>query len=295
MKTAPAWTIFLLMLLLLPAPPAVAMQSKSIAVLISREISPYIDMVEGLESALRSYTIQRFFLDSDGKPYSLTATTPDLDLEAYTVLVAVGPEALRYLQPRARDIPLLYAMILNPENVVNSAYAPPCGISLNLPVQGQFEALKNAIPGIRRLGVLFDPTNNAAWFARAHTIARNVDIELVPVQVNTHDSRTSIVGDYASLDALLFIPDKSIISKAVIRHVIKSAATKGVPVVGYNNFFYASGAALVFSIDYTKVGQQCAALVKYIVEGKNCSGNIPPHFDVRSNSIVVESLKQYRN
>jgi len=272
-----------------------ALQTEGVAVLISREISPYIQMVEGLESALRSYAVQRFFLDSDGKPYSLTATTPDLDPEACTVLVAVGPEALRYLQPRARDIPLLYAMILNPGNVIDPQYPPPCGVSLNLPVQSQFEALKTAIPGIRRLGVLFDPANNAAWFARAHPIARNMDIELVPVQVNTQNSRISIVGDYASLDALLFIPDKSIISKAVIRHVIKSAATRGVPVVGYNSFFYASGAALVFSIDYTEVGQQCAALVKQVLEGKHCSGNIPPQFDVRSNPIVVEALKQYRN
>jgi putative ABC transport system substrate-binding protein len=259
--------IICIMLLLCTAPqsPVVSLseaaQGQRAAVLISREIAPYIQMVEGLETHLRSIDVERFFLDDQGRPYSLVASTPNLEPQSYTAIVAVGPEALRYLQPRSRNTPLIYAMILNPENVVDSAISIPCGISLNLPTQGQIEAIKKTIPQTRRLGILFDPANNAAWFARAHTIALNMDVELVPIKVETRQGRISIVGDYASLDALMFIPDKSIISKAVIRHVIKNAAARGVPVVGYNSFFYSSGAALVFSIDYTRVGEQTASLV----------------------------------
>lgn len=272
-----------------------AAQQQNIAVLISREIAPYIQMVEGLESQLHSLNVQRFFLDNQGRPYSLVASTPALDPDAYSALVAVGPEALRYLQPRAGEVPVLYAMILNPDNVIDPAYPTPCGISLNIPIQAQLSAIRNTVPEVRRLGVLFDPDNNASWYETAQRAATRMDIQPVPVQMDTRQGRIEIVGDYASLDALLFIPDKSIISKAVIRHVIKNAAARGVPVVGYNSFFYSSGAALIFSIDYTRVGEQAAFLVKQVLEGQKCSGSAPPKFETRINPIVLNNLKQYRN
>ena len=270
-----------------------AFQPDAVAVLISREITPYIQMVNGFETHLRGRKVRRFFLDAQGRPYSLVASTPDLKPESYAALVAVGPEALRYLQSRAWNVPLFYAMILNPENVIDPDLPPPCGVSLNLPVQAQIQAIKKAIPPIRRLGVLFDPANNAPWFDKARKIAANMHIELLPLQVEFRQGRISIIGNYASLDALLFIPDKSVISKAIIRHVIKQAAARGVPVVGYNSFFYTSGAAVVFIIDYTQVGEQTASLVKQTLEGKFCAGSIPPNFAVRVNPIVFESLKQY--
>lgn len=271
-----------------------AFQPDAVAVLISREITPYIQMVNGLETHLRSHDVQRFFLDDQGRPYSLVASSLGLEPEAYSAIVAVGPEALRYLQPRAGTVPLLYAMVLNPTNVIDPAYPAPCGISLNIPIDAQLAAIRDVLPETRRLGVLFDPDNNAAWYQKAQAAASSMAMHLIPVQVDTRKGRVSIAADYPNLDALLFIPDRSVISKAVIRHVIKNAASYGVPVVGYNSFFYTSGAALVFSIDYAKVGEQGASLVRQVLEQKVCTGDIPSYFATRTNPIVLESLRQYR-
>ena len=272
-----------------------AAQSGRLAVLISREITPYIQMVEGLEAGLRGFNVQRFFLDEQGLPYSLVATTPELDTADYDVLVSVGPEALRYLQPRSEGVALLYAMVLNPDNVIDPKLPLPCGVSLNLPVEEQLNAIRVSLPQVRRLGVLFDISNNASWYGAACAFSSGKGMQLVPVQVKTKAGNISIVGDYTGLDALLFIPDKSIISKVVIRHVIKTAAAHGVPVVGYNSFFYSSGAAMVFSIDYYKVGEQTAAMVKQVLEDGGCPLNVSPVFEIRTNPIVLKKLKQYRN
>jgi putative ABC transport system substrate-binding protein len=271
------------------------MQGNNVAVLISREITPYIHMVEGLEANLRGLEVQRFFLDERGRPYSLVASGLGLEPEAYSAIVAVGPEALRYLQPRTGAIPLLYAMVLNPENIIDPTYPQPCGVSLNIPVAVHLHAIKQLMPQLHSLGVLFDPANNADWFRHAQVSAAALDIELVSLQVTQVGARISIVGDFNHLDALLFIPDKSIISKVVIQHVIKQAAARGVPVIGYNSFFYASGAAAVFSVDYTRVGEQTATLVNHALTNGTCTAQLPPEFNTRTNEIVHNSLKQYRS
>jgi len=86
----------------------------------------------------------------------------------------------------------------------------------------------------------------------------------------------NIVGNIAQVDAILFIPDSSIISRVVIQHIIKQALLRKVPVIGYNKFFLDSGATLSFIIDYEQVGREVAELVqKQLSPGFSCGVNAP--------------------
>jgi hypothetical protein len=180
-------------------------------------------MVEGLESRLGNQPVQRFFLDDQGKPYSLGDRGAKLVPSQYAALVAVGPEALRYLLPRTGTVPLIYGMVLNPELVIGADDKLPCGVSLNIPVRAQLSTIRQHLPAVARLGVLFDPENNQAWFENAATVAASMGMQIVPLRVNRQSAKLDIIGDFSLLDTILFIPDKSIISKAVIQHVIKQA------------------------------------------------------------------------
>jgi len=262
----------------------------AVGVLLSREIAPYVAMVEGLESRLGNLPVQRFFLDDQGKPYSLGDRGATLDEAKFSVLVAVGPEALRYLLPRAGAVPLVYGMVLSPENVVGAAGKLPCGVSLNIPVKSQFAAIRQHFPAVARLGVLFDPENNRAWFENASAVAASMGLELVPLRVNRQSAKLDILGDFSSLDVILFIPDKTIISKAVIQHVIKQAVLHRTPVVGYNQFFHDSGAALNLIIDYPMAGQQVAAQVQQLLAGDRCQGTVAPNFTPRVNDDAWKAL-----
>ena len=141
-----------------------------------------------------------------------------------------------------------------------------------------------------RLGVLFDPANNLAWFDHAVSVAKPLGLDLIPLQVKRAVGRLEIVGDLSLPDAILFIPDKSIIAKAVITHVIKQAVLQRTPVVGYNQFFFDSGATLAFIIDYAKIGQQVAEQVQKILTGGTCDGLIAPTFETQTNADVWQAL-----
>ncbi|MFZ5775263.1 MAG: ABC transporter substrate-binding protein [Thermodesulfobacteriota bacterium] len=278
--------------MLLIVPPRAWAADKRVGVLLSREIAPYVAMVEGLEARLR-LPVQRFFLDESGTPYSLSGQTPSLNPQSYDALVAVGPEALRYLHPRAGTVPLLYGMVLNPRNVVGEQGRQPCGINLNIPAEAQLASILRVLPAARKIGVLFDPANNQAWFKAASASAAGKGIELLPLQVLRQGDRLELAGEFAHLDAILFIPDPSIISKAVIQHVIKQAVLKGTPVVGYNQFFLDSGATLALLIDYRKVGAQVARQVEQVLASERCeAGGSAPEYEAMVNDEVLRTLKK---
>jgi len=116
-----------------------------------------------------------------------------------------------------------------PENVVAAEDKLFCGVSLNIPVNAQLAAIRRHFPAVAQLGVLFDPENNRTWFEDAKDVAASMGLELVPLRVNRQSGKLDIVGDFSKLGAILFIPDKSIISKAVIQHVIKEAVLHRIP------------------------------------------------------------------
>jgi len=263
-----------------------------VCVLLSQEIAPFVSMVEGLESRL-SVPVQRFFLDPSGKPYSLGGGQAELNPLLFNVLVAVGPEALKYLSTVTQH-PLVYGMVLNPDKVLGQSQRSACGVSLNITAEAQFASISRLMPTLKKLGVFFDPVNNQAWFDHAHKVAESLGFELVPLQIKQQEGRLEIMGDFFELNALLFVPDKSIISKAVIQYVIKQGLLHDIPVIGYNQFFFDSGAALSFLINYRAVGEQVALQVERILSGEKCEGEIAPQFEIVRHEDVWQALQRVK-
>ena len=271
--------------------PGYTQAEKPVAVLLSREIAPYVAMLSGLESGLGNQPVQRFFFDKKGQPFTLTGHASILAPGKFSALVAVGPEALDYLHANSPSTtPLFYGMVLNPQNILSQAlYTKSCGIPLNLSADVQLTALQQQLPRLKRLGILFDPANNQAWFDQAQRSAAQVNIELLPLQVQRTNGRLEIVGDFTQPDALMFIPDKSIISRAIIQYVIKQAVLQRIPVVGYNQFFLDSGAALAFVIDYRQIGRQVAQQIETVLAGQECQ-LAAPAFALKRNPQVWQAL-----
>jgi len=290
-STATLLCVGFMLFMLLSVTKDVFAREKAVAVLISREISPYISAVNGFESALTNVQTQRFFLDKNNVPYSLSGSSAILKTEQYAALVAIGPDALRYLLVDQVVPPVIFGMILNPQRLFSDNLSPSGGVSLNLPIAAQFTALLGRMPWLKRLGVLFDPHNNQSWYDQAAVIAVHTGFDLVPLRIDGSAGSIDVAGEFAGLDAILFIPDSSVISKVVIQHIIKQAFLRKIPVVGYNKFFLNSGAALSFIVDYGQVGSQIAGMVeKQLLSGVS-AGVIPPEFRLQVNTEVWHVLQ----
>ncbi|MBF0242143.1 MAG: hypothetical protein HQK64_06635 [Desulfamplus sp.] len=250
-----------------------------VAAIISREIRPFIEMVEGLEANL-DLPVVRIFMDQDSNPFSHDPLYNGTQIERYSFVVAVGPSALSYILKNsgldnhsniASQNPeltkkILYAMVLNPETIIPNGINI-CGVSLNLFSEESFAKLTQIFPSVKRVGVLFDPENNSSWFESAKKRGVFSHITTVPLHINEQADLKSLNQQEGSeVDALLFIPDKTVTSPTIISHIIKQSIAKKIPVIGYNSFFHKSGAALSFILDYKKIGEQVAQKIMAIYQ-----------------------------
>jgi putative ABC transport system substrate-binding protein len=92
-----------------------------------------------------------------------------------------------------------------------------------------------------------------------------------------------------SVDCIWLIPDRTVISESIAQYIIKQSILNKVPVVGYNQFFFDSGAAMAFVFDYRDLGRQAACLIIDVLR-QNVAGPRAPVFNVRLNETVLKKL-----
>jgi putative ABC transport system substrate-binding protein len=264
-----------------------------VAVVVSRNIRPYIEATEGLSASLEQDGRVRVIIFPLEKyeGQAQDALVAKVTQEAFHLIVAVGPEAARfaYSDNLRTDIPRLYTMVLNPE-ILTGAGAGACGVPLRIPEQVQIREIAAALPTVKRLGLLYDPKFNEPFFREAQGISRAAGVELVALEVSSRREIPSALRDHWSkVDGLWLIPDQTVISESIVQYIIKEALFQKLPVIGYNRFFFESGAVLAFILDYTELGRQAAEMARSVLEGVGCTQQ-PPVFHTWLNSRVAERL-----
>jgi len=264
-----------------------------VAIVISKNIRPYLDAVKGFQSGLankagirtRVFNLEKL---SDKERSELFRGS---GMKEFSLFVAVGPEAaLAAWKGVGREgVSRIYLMVLNPEKLFESNRRN-CGISLNIPVQTQIEMIGRGLPSIKRLGLLYDPEFNSDFFRKAADAASSLGLTIIPLRVSSKKDIPSVLKrEMKDLDALWLIPDRTVISEVIVKYLIKEAFLRKIPVVGYNRFFYEAGAALTFVFNYEELGQQCAQKALKILSGEDCH-DTPPLFHVWINEGVAEKL-----
>jgi putative tryptophan/tyrosine transport system substrate-binding protein len=264
-----------------------------VAIVVSKNIRPYLEAVEGFESGLadnadiktRVFNLEKL----DDKERIELFRGPGL--KEFVLFVAVGPEAAFAVWKGIgkADASRIYFMVLNPEKVLGPKERG-CGIPLNIPAQTQIEMIGRGIPSVRRLGLLYDPELNSDFFRKAADAASLSGFTVVPLRVSSKKEIPSVLKrQWKDMDALWLIPDRTVISESIVKYVIKEAFLRKVPVIGYNRFFYETGAALAFVFDYKELGQQCAQKALRILSGEDCP-DTPPLFHVWINEGVAKKL-----
>ena len=268
-------------------------RAPKVAVIVSWDIRPYLEAVEGMSGVLSesaSARVQVFSLEKfKGKSRDVLVQT--LSGGKFDLFVAVGPEAVRFASEEAAldKTPWLFSMVLNPPKVSGRAEAA-CGVPLDIPAKRQLEMVAQGLTRIKRLGLLYDPRYNSEFFLKASAEAPSLDMKIVPLKVSSKkDIPIVLKQHWDDIDALWLIPDQTVISESIVQYIIKDALFKKTPVIGYNRFFYESGAAMAFVFDYEELGRQTGRLAANVLTGKACEKE-PPVFRVWLNLRVIDKL-----
>lgn len=264
-----------------------------IAVIVSMNIKPYLEALKGFKDTLfeRPETeIQSFFLD-EFQHKRQEDLIKNLSQGGFNIFIAIGPEATRLIWTEGSELTgtKLFTMVLNPDAVLPQN-KDACGIALNISVEKQVQILAYAIPNIHKMGLLYDPKYNAAFANLAVSSAASYGIRIIPLEISSKKQIPIVLkSHWESIDLLWLIPDRTVISESIVRYIIKEAMSNEVAVIGYNRFFYESGAIIVFVLDYRRIGIKTARLVQGIISGEPCR-QADPEFYTWINENVQKKL-----
>ena len=271
----------------------VKIQKQRAVVLVSLNIRPYLEALEALEETiLRNPDVRMevFFLDNyEGKRRKRLLKR--ISGDDGNIFIAIGPEAARFVwtEPLFDRCHKIFTMVLNPEKVI-PPLQQPCGIFLNIPVETQIRIFKKAFPSMKSIGLLYNPEYNAIFSKEAMQAASEMGLKIIPLEISLRKEIPNILSrHWGVIDGLWMIPDHTIIAESLVRHIIKESISQGVPVIGFNRFFYESGAALCYILDYGEIGKQTGGLLMDLLGGESC-GKEPPFFKVWYNHKVLNRL-----
>lgn len=236
-----------------------------IAILKSSSIGAYDQAITGFKSTAPSGAIYSEY-DLQGDLDQGRKLARKIRASEASLVVAVGLKAALAAKLEIVDIPIVYMMILDPSK--HNLNAPNMtGTLLEIPAERQFKILRAFLPELRRLGVL---SNSGSQPRVKDTIAQaatqSFQLQAFPVESekDVPQQLRSLVG---STDALLLMPDATVLTNESIGYILETSLARRVPVIGFSPEFTRLGALLSVSVSYGEVGRETGVLAKRILEG----------------------------
>ena len=243
-----------------------ASQAAEIAILKSSSISAYDQAITGFKSTAPSGVSYPEY-DMQGDLEQGRKLARKIRASEASLVVAVGLKAALAAKLEIVDIPIVYMMILDPSKH-NLTASNMTGTLLEIPAERQFKILRAFLPDLRRLGMLSNPGGNSTKLKDtvAQAAAQSFQLQEFPV-----DSEKEVPQQLRSLlgatDALLLVPDSTVLTNDSIGFILETALARRVPVIGFSPEFTRLGALISLSVSYGEVGRETGMLAKRILDG----------------------------
>ena len=200
----------------------------------------------------------------------LVALAPD-------VILAIGSVNMPALLQATRTVPIVFLRVPDPVGggFVDSL-AHPGGnatgfTSFEYGMSAKWlELLKEIAPGLKRAGVLRDPTLavGTGQFGAIQAMAPSLGIEVTPINVREATEIERDVSAFARLGSGGLIVTAGYLSRTNRGPIIAQAARHRLPAVYYNRYFVSAGGLSSYGIDYADQYLRAAGYIDRILKGE---------------------------
>lgn len=190
------------------------------------------------------------------------------------VLVGIATPTAQALVAATRDIPVVFTAVTDPvgAKLVNQLEQPGknvTGLSDLSPVAQHVELIKELLPDVKTIGVVYNPgeANAVALVNLLKESAQQHGIEIVEATaLKSADVQSATQVIAAKSDVIYAATDNTVAS--AFEGMIVAANQSKTPVLGGATSYVEKGAIAALGFDYYQVGVQTAAYVADILEGK---------------------------
>ena len=284
--------LFALLLLASAAGIVAPASAASVAVILSDKVDDYQEALRGFKEVARYTVVAEHNLAGDVDRGRKILT--ELETKAKPDLIfAVGVWALHAAISQPTNVPVVYAMVLNPPSVVGTAGRNVTGASMNVPVDQSIRLLKQLGPQVKRIGVVFNRARTGYLVRRAEIIARDEGLQLVAREIaSPREAVAALESLQDGIDALWILPDETTLAQAVVQQMLLFSYRKKVPLLGLSERHAQMGALLSLSFASSEdIGRQAGELAQAILNGKTAAE--VPYTTARKVNLTV-NLKAAR-
>jgi putative tryptophan/tyrosine transport system substrate-binding protein len=245
-------------------------EAAKIIALKSADVDVYNEALEGFKNGTQRSTVIEYDMEGDlqkGKKFLAqlkSGSKPDL-------ILAVGIWALQVVTEEIQDIPVVFAMVLNPTTVIGQDARNITGASMNVPIEQQLALLKKISSHVRRIGVIYDPSKTGFLVRQAERIAKDQGVRLVTKAVaSPKDSFAAMDAMQDEIDALWILPDLTVLAPESVQYMLLFSFRHKIPVLGLSENQARMGALLGLSFESGRdIGSQAAELASGILSGRS--------------------------
>ena len=206
-------------------------------------------------------------------------------------ILAVGLRAAKALKAEISDIPIVFCMAMHPvQNKLKSDNST--GVDLEPKAKSQLLAFKSVIPGLKRVGIIYDPKRTGRFVNGAKKAATEAGLTLVAKPVDERKDVPGALNDLTTkAQALWLIRDATVLTREFFNHTLIVQFEKKMPLLAYSEQFVRKGAVCSFAATYPSQGRKAAEIVRAVLAGTSI-GDIPIQAPDGTLTINVNSAQK---
>jgi putative ABC transport system substrate-binding protein len=231
----------------------------------SIDIKPYNDAYRGFKSICGCDAEQLVISEMQGMDVirEINYLEPDL-------IVSIGIRALNTVK-EIKDIPIVYLMVLDPDPVI-SGNSNITGVNIYIPPEKQLFQIRNIIPHVTNIGLVYDPSINGNFVKKAISAAKAANIRLTAKEIsNAKDFPALLDGMKDEIDVFWMLPDLTAFNSETTEYLFLSSIENNMPVITFSNKYLEMGALISFNIDAFDMGKQAYEVSDKILKGAKVS------------------------
>jgi putative ABC transport system substrate-binding protein len=203
-----------------------------------------------------------FDVQQTGHPELLEKLIKD---ESPDLIYSIGSQAYQLATQFGGSKPVLFSSVINWQRFERRDNS--FGVANELSLSQELSLLRFVLPGLQRIGVIYDPHFSAERIAEARNQSRDLGLTLVEQIIDQdHPLEQQLDGLLEKIDVLWLIADPGVLAdRATVEKIFTGSSQHKKPVYTYSDAFMNYGASLVVAADTPTMGRQAANMAQAIL------------------------------
>ena len=255
---------------------SVSFAEPKIAVVKSRDTALYNDAVKEIEIALNAEIkgIKFSVYSLEGEREKGKDILASIKKEKADLILTLGTLATQIARDGINDTPIVFTFVLNPisSGLISSFESSGnnlTGVALDIPPEEQFSNFRLVVPGLKTVGVLYNPKETGELVDRAIKSAKAMGITLKAIPVDSEEQVPEKLKSLEGVDGLWMVADSVVYTPGNTQYIILYTLKEGLPFMGISEQVLKAGALLAKTFDINAIPKQTVQQIKKVLEGRN--------------------------